>query len=78
VPGLRWLGGGWAVLTIASTPAGGGHYLVDVIAGIALALAALALARRAIFWNAAAALRLDAPRRARGRRSASAGRAAEW
>jgi membrane-associated phospholipid phosphatase len=78
VRGLRWIGGGWAVLTIASTPAGGGHYLVDVIAGIALALAALALARRAIFWNAAAALRLDAPRRARGRRSASAGRAAEW
>jgi membrane-associated phospholipid phosphatase len=78
IPALRWIGGGWAALTIASTPAGGGHYLVDVVAGVVLALAALALARRAVFWNAAAALRLAAPRRARGRRSASAGRAAEW
>jgi membrane-associated phospholipid phosphatase len=61
VPVLRWAGGGWALLTIAATPAGGGHYLVDVLAGAALALLALRLARRAVFWNAAAAVRI-APR----------------
>jgi membrane-associated phospholipid phosphatase len=73
VPVLRWVGGGWALLTLVSTPAGGGHYLVDVIAGVALALAALKAARRAVFWNAERALRTMS-----GRRSASAGRAAEW
>jgi membrane-associated phospholipid phosphatase len=73
VPVLRWVGGGWALLTLASTPAGGGHYLVDVIAGVALALAALRAARSAVYWNAERALRT-----ASGRRSASAGLAAEW
>jgi membrane-associated phospholipid phosphatase len=52
LPLLRWLGGGWAALTIAATPAGGGHYLVDVIAGIVVALLALKLARSAVFWRA--------------------------
>jgi membrane-associated phospholipid phosphatase len=80
LPVLRWVGGGWALLTLASTPAGGGHYLVDVIAGGGLALLALKAARSAVFWDAAAALRLAerALRTGSGRRSASAGRAAEW
>jgi membrane-associated phospholipid phosphatase len=73
VPVLRWLGGGWALLTLISTPAGGGHYLVDVVAGVALALVALRAARGAVFWDAERALRTMS-----GRRSASAGQAAEW
>jgi membrane-associated phospholipid phosphatase len=73
LPVLRWVGGGWALLTLLSTPAGGGHYLIDVIAGVALALAALRAARSAVFWNAERALRTMS-----GRRSGSAGRAAEW
>jgi membrane-associated phospholipid phosphatase len=73
LPVLRWVGGGWALLTLASTPAGGGHYLVDVIAGVALALVALRAARSAVFWDGERALRT-----ASGRRSASASRAAEW
>jgi membrane-associated phospholipid phosphatase len=73
VPVLRWVGGGWALLTLVSTPAGGGHYLVDVLAGVALALVALRAARSAVFWDWERALRTMS-----GRRSASAGRAAEW
>ena len=70
MPVLRWLGGGWAALTVAATPAGGGHYLVDVIAGIVLALLALKLARSAVLWKAALRWSVPAPRRASSRRSA--------
>ena len=33
----------WAVLTVAATPLFGGHYLIDVLAGLAMAPAALAI-----------------------------------
>jgi membrane-associated phospholipid phosphatase len=69
LPVLRWLGGGWAALTIAATPAGGGHYLVDVVAGIFLALLALRLAQSAVLWKASVP-RLAAARKATPRRSA--------
>jgi len=36
----------WAGLTIAATPLFGGHYVADVLAGLLLATAALAVARR--------------------------------
>lgn len=36
----------WAGLTVAATPLFGGHYVVDVIAGLLLALGAIAVARR--------------------------------
>jgi len=52
--GIKWIGWPGAVLaltTILSTPVDGGHYLVDVIAGLALAGCSLALAQRAIFWR---------------------------
>ncbi|HEY0149106.1 MAG TPA: phosphatase PAP2 family protein [Allosphingosinicella sp.] len=76
LPALRWVGGLWALLTIAATPAGGGHYLVDVLAGVLLALGAVAFARRAIGWSAAETFTLPLRplavplRKARGRRSA--------
>lgn len=46
VPRLAVAGGGWAVLTILATPVFGGHYGVDVIAGLLLAPPALIAARR--------------------------------
>lgn len=52
--GINWLripGMTLAFLTIVSTPIDGGHYLVDVIAGIAVTLVALVVARRMICWN---------------------------
>ena len=73
LPLLRWFGGGWAALTVAATPAGGGHYLVDVIAGVVVALLTLKLARSAVFWRVAplwGARSAPAPRTAIRRRSA--------
>jgi len=46
---LRWGGSAIAVVTILSTPIDGGHYFVDVIAGIAIALASIAAAKRLVF-----------------------------
>ncbi len=46
VPRLAVPGGGWAVLTIVATPVFGGHYGVDVIAGLLLAPPAIIAARR--------------------------------
>ncbi|WP_294074947.1 phosphatase PAP2 family protein [Sphingomonas sp.] len=46
---LRWGGGLVALLTIAATPVNGGHYFVDVIAGVAIAGASIAAARRLVF-----------------------------
>jgi membrane-associated phospholipid phosphatase len=42
---LRWAGGAIALTTIAATPIEGGHYFVDVIAGIVLAIGSVAAAR---------------------------------
>lgn len=43
---LRWLFLPLNIAMIASTPADGGHYLVDVLAGLVIAAIAIALARR--------------------------------
>ena len=48
---LRWAGLAVALLTILATPIDGGHYLVDVMAGIAIALAAIAAATRLVFFR---------------------------
>jgi membrane-associated phospholipid phosphatase len=48
---IRWPGIALALATILSTPVDGGHYLVDVIAGLCVAGCSLALAQRAIFWR---------------------------
>ena len=46
VRGLRWIAPVWAGVTILATPLFGGHYGVDVIAGLALAPPALIVVRR--------------------------------
>lgn len=46
---VRWAGSVLSLLTIVATPVDGGHYLVDVIAGVALALASIAAAMRLIY-----------------------------
>ncbi len=43
-PWVRWVGFGWAMLTILATPVDGAHYFVDVFAGIAIAGVAIAVA----------------------------------
>lgn len=57
LPRLRAAGTLWAVGIVAATPAGGGHYLVDVMAGIGLAAAAIPIARRAVLLDLGALLR---------------------
>ena len=37
VPLLRWIGAAVNILMIAATPVDGGHYVIDVLAGLALA-----------------------------------------
>jgi membrane-associated phospholipid phosphatase len=46
VPGVIW-----SALIILATPLGGGHYFVDVIAGAAVAIFALWVARSAVFFR---------------------------
>lgn len=46
VPRFAIPGGGWATLTIFATPIFGGHYAVDVLAGLILAPPAIIVARR--------------------------------
>ncbi len=46
---LRWVRAlviPWNVLMIVATPLGGGHYLADVLAGIAVALGAIGITLR--------------------------------
>ena len=52
--GIRWIcwpGAMLSLTTILSTPFDGGHYLVDVIAGLCVAGCSLGVARKAIFWR---------------------------
>lgn len=58
VPLLRVFGVPLATLTIFATPVDGCHYLVDVLGGILIALLSVALARRAVDFDAEA-LRLS-------------------
>jgi hypothetical protein len=48
---LRWPGAALAAATIVSAPVNGGHYFVDVIAGLALAACSIAAARRLVCWS---------------------------
>jgi hypothetical protein len=48
---FRWLGAALATLTLLATPVEGGHYLVDVLAGLAIAAAAIWIASKAIHWR---------------------------
>jgi hypothetical protein len=46
---LRWGGSLLAALTIAATPINGGHYGVDILAGVAVAAASIAAAKRLVY-----------------------------
>ena len=50
---LRWSGMTLAALTIAATPVDGGHYLVDVLGGVVIAIVSIAVAVRAVRWRPA-------------------------
>lgn len=54
---LRWPGMIVSALTILATPIDGGHYFIDVIAGLALAAAGIWIARRAVLFDALRAAR---------------------
>jgi hypothetical protein len=45
VPVARWLGGTVNAMMLAATPIDGSHYFVDVVAGVAIAMLALLMAR---------------------------------
>jgi len=51
LPFIRWPGALLAISTIVATPVDGGHYLVDVLAGGAIAVVALGWSKRAIYWT---------------------------
>ena len=48
---MRAIGCPVALLTIAATPVDGGHYFVDVIAGVAIGILSIAVASRAVTWS---------------------------
>jgi len=50
---VRWPGITLAAATIVATPVDGGHYFVDVFAGMVIALASMAVAVRAVRWTPA-------------------------
>ena len=59
VPVLRWFGAVVNGLMIFATPVDGGHYFIDVLAGVIIALLCLLAARRiaqAARWKAPAAM----------------------
>lgn len=62
---LRWPGVALALATILATPIDGGHYLVDVLAGVAIGAIAIAAAGRAAGWQPAFAFRSSPFRRSR-------------
>ena len=47
---LKWTGPIVALGTIVATPVDGGHYFVDVLAGIAIAIVSILVAWRAVRW----------------------------
>jgi len=51
VAAIRWTGVALAGATILATPVDGGHYLVDVLAGMALAIVAIVAARAWVGWR---------------------------
>ena len=48
---LRWPGCALALMTIVSAPVDGGHYFVDVIAGIAVAICSIAASDPLARWS---------------------------
>ena len=50
---LKWTGPIVALATIVATPVDGGHYFVDVLAGIAIAAVSILIATKAVRWTPA-------------------------
>ncbi len=50
---LKWTGPFVALATIVATPIDGGHYFVDVLAGLAIAAISISIAVRAVRWTPA-------------------------
>jgi len=50
---LKWTGPFVALATIIATPVDGGHYFVDVLAGVAIAIVSIVIAVKAVRWNPA-------------------------
>ncbi|MCY7279709.1 MAG: phosphatase PAP2 family protein [Sphingomonas bacterium] len=50
---LKWTGSFVALATIVATPVDGGHYFVDVLAGVGIAVASIHVAARAVRWTPA-------------------------
>jgi membrane-associated phospholipid phosphatase len=48
---LKWTGPIVALGTIVATPVDGGHYFVDVLAGIGIAIASILIAKQAVRWT---------------------------
>lgn len=48
---LRWTGSAIATATLLATPIEGGHYFVDVFAGMAIAIASVVVAHQAVRWQ---------------------------
>ncbi len=48
---LRWSGSAIATATLLATPIEGGHYFVDVLAGMGIAIASVAAAHRMVRWQ---------------------------
>ncbi len=62
---LRWPGAAVALATILATPIDGGHYLIDVLAGIAVGMVAIAASRWAICWRPEGLVKSSPSRRSR-------------
>ena len=50
---LKWTGSIVALATIIATPVDGGHYFVDVLAGVAIAVVSIVIAAKAVRWTPA-------------------------
>ncbi len=50
---LKWTGPVVALATIVATPVDGGHYFVDVLAGVVIAAVSILVAAKAVRWTPA-------------------------
>jgi hypothetical protein len=66
IPVVRWLVLSLNTAMLVSTPIDGSHYLIDIVAGIAIAVASFALAEVMVRWTGREAkLGADRPQFAR-------------
>lgn len=75
---LRWPGLALNMLMIVATPIDGGHYFVDVFAGIAIAILVIVLSEQAAAWSGVGLPRLRLPWPGRQRSTALGSIAQPW